>query len=240
VVGGPDDVGLGIAGEQDLGFALGVGSAPVAERQLKLPAPPRLGHEVTDPLRALQRNRRAAVAGNADHLRLASAELAIQLCHQMVATLLLVGCRSADPVAHLLAFVANLAPLLCRQVVVDQQNLGRGACEHLQHLQRGQFLVDQHHIVRRIGALRHAFRLAQHQQVVALGVQDLELHSEGLRGDRHQAGGQGPESPLSSIDGFARIEENDPWHRRLRRGGQAQCGAQRQEQGDHQGANQRG
>src|SRR3954466_13116376 len=100
---------------------LAVGVAPVSEGQLMYPAAPSKGDVILDPFGALQRDGGIAVSRNTDHLRFALAELAVQILHQQVPAARGIGRGRADPVADLLALVADLAALLGREIVMDQE-----------------------------------------------------------------------------------------------------------------------
>jgi hypothetical protein len=106
-------------------------------------------------------------------------------------------------------FVTDLAALARREVVVDQQDPGRRMCQRHQHVIGDHLFVDDHHVVGRVGALGDFSRLPHHQQVITFGVQDLELHAEGVGRHLHETGHQLPVLTGSAFGGFAGIEEDD-------------------------------
>jgi hypothetical protein len=139
VVGGPDHIGIRIPGEKHACLLIAVGIAPVAEDQLAGVRVRSVIQEVFNTGSPLQRDRRAGISRDADHLRPVLAQLLIQKLHQPVPGALGVCRHRADPVRNQFPFIADRTALLRRQVVVDEQHLRRRARQRFEHLLCGLF-----------------------------------------------------------------------------------------------------
>jgi hypothetical protein len=107
-----------------------------------------------------------------------------------------------------LPLVTDLAALLQREVVVDEQHFCRRTRQRFQHPPGRHLLVDDHHIVGRVGTARDLLCLAQHHQVVAFRIKDFQLNVEGLCCDSHEPRYQLPLLPRATFDGFSGVKEH--------------------------------
>ncbi len=168
-----------------------------------------MGQERLDPSGTLQRDGRLGVSCDADHPSPGLAQSLIQILHQPVAAVLCVRGHRTDPIRDGLPFIADLAALPGREVVVHEHHLRGRARQRREHLLCGQLFVDDDHVVWRVGTSRDFLGLALHEQMVTLRVQNLQLHIEGLRCHGHESGHQLPVLPGAAFGGFSRVKEHD-------------------------------